>query len=90
MKLAQALSTQKAIAEEIAHRRNMEREKSWRYTSYTTTPDAELAPVFDFEANHTRIKELSKLHTRLGQAISHSNLLLDVVGIEDRNYEDWV
>lgn len=90
MKISVALQLQKSIAEEIAHKRGLEKDKSWSYVSYTPeTPNARHEPNFDFDGNHKLIKELSKLHSRLGRAISQTNLTMDVVGINDDDYADW-
>lgn len=91
MKIAQALQTQKALSAEIAHLRELEQQHGWSYRSFSEKhPDASWQPNFDFEANHSKILKLSKLHTKLGQAISRTNLEVDVVGVKDDEFSDWV
>jgi len=92
MKIATALQTQKALAAEISHLRNLEQQHGWSYRSFGSRgehPDADWQPNFDFETNHQKILKYSRLHTKLGQAISRTNLEADVIGISDEEYKDW-
>jgi hypothetical protein len=92
MKIAQALQTQKALAAEISHLRNLEQQHGWSYRSFGGArehPDADWQPNFDFDANHEKILEYSRLNTKLGQAISRTNLEIDVIGIDDGEFKDW-
>lgn len=90
MKISIALQVQKALSAEISHLRGLEGDKAWSYRFRTNDqPDAEWVSNFDFDANHERILKLTKLHTRLSQAISRTNLELDVIGINDTDYSDW-
>ena len=92
IKISQALSAQKALAAEISHLRSLEQGKAWSYRSMET-PNAELVSNFDFDKNHEEIKRMSRLHTKLGQVISRTNLELEVVGLNDRDVselEEWV
>jgi hypothetical protein len=93
MKIAIALQVQKALSAEIQHLRGLETQNAWSFRSMSRSgdkvADAEWAPNFDFEENHKRILQLSRLHTKLGQAISKTNLEADVIGIEDSEYKDW-
>lgn len=91
MNIASALQAQKALNAEIAHRRSLEQGKAWSFRS-TDIPNAEMLPNFDFDKNHEEIKKLARLHTKLGQAISRTNLELDVVGLSDRDVvelDEW-
>lgn len=92
MKISQALQGQKALSAEISHLRSLETQKAWSYRSLET-PDAEMKPNFDFDKNHETIKRLSRLHTKLGQAIARTNLQLDLVGLSEQDIaelEEWV
>lgn len=92
MKISQALQGQKAISAEISHLRSLEQQKAWSYRS-TEHPNAEMVPNFDFDKNHAEIKKLSRLHVKLGQAISRTNLECDCVGLNARDVtelEEWV
>jgi DNA topoisomerase IA len=92
MKISQALQAQKAISAEISHLRGLEQQKAWSYRSMET-PDAEMKPNFDFEKNHENVKRLSRLHTKLGQAIARTNLEQDLIGLNEKDIselEEWV
>lgn len=92
IKISQALQAQKALAQEIQHKRGLESQRAWSYRSLDK-PDAELLPNFNFDENHKDIKRLSRLHTKLGQAISRTNLEVDVIGLSLRDVEElneWV
>jgi len=81
VKISQALQAQKALNAEISHLRGLESQKAWSYRSLET-PNAEMKSNFDFDKNHETIKKLSRLHTKLGQAISRTNLELDCIGLD--------
>jgi hypothetical protein len=92
MKISQALQAQKSLAAEINHRREVEQQKSWSYRS-NDTPDAEMRPNFDFDKNHDEIKKLSRLHAKLGQAISRTNLESGILGLSEKDVaelEEWI
>lgn len=92
IKISQALQAQKAISAEVAHLRSLEEQKSWSYRS-RETPDAEMKPNFDFEKNHAEIKKLSRLHTKLGQAIARTNLEQEIHGLSEQDIAElgeWV
>jgi hypothetical protein len=92
IKISQALQAQKAISAEVAHLKSLEEQKAWSYRS-RETPDAEMKPNFDFEKNHAEIKKLSRLHTKLGQAIARTNLEMEVKGLSEQDIaelNDWV
>ena len=84
IKISQALQAQKAISAEVTHLKSLEEQKAWSYRS-RETPDAEMKPNFDFDKNHAEIKKLSRLHTKLGQAISRTNLEVDVKGLSEQD-----
>jgi len=92
MKISQALQGQKALSAEIAHLRGLEQQKAWSYRSMET-PNAEMKPNFNFEENHAEVKKLSRLHTKLGQAIARTNLELSLIGLDEKDIaelEEWV
>ena len=92
IKIAQALQATKALSAEIAHKRSLEQQKAWSYRSMET-PDAEMKPNFNFDENHAEIKKLSRLHVKLGQAISRTNLEVDIIGLSGKDLaelEEWV
>lgn len=92
MKISAALQGQKALSAEIAHLRGLETQKSWSYRSMEV-PDAEMKPNFDFDKNHDVIKKLSRLHTKLGQAIARTNLEIDCLGLNSNDItelSEWV
>ena len=90
--ISNALNAQKAIVAELNHLRGLESGKAWSYRSMDT-PDAELKPNFDFEANHAEIKKLSKLLTKLSSAIAITNLECQLQGLSQDDLsllDDWV
>lgn len=92
MKIAQALQTQKAISAEVAHLKSLETREAWSYRSMET-PDAEWKPNFDYDKNHSEIKKLSRLHTKLGQSIARTNLEIDILGLSEQDIaelNEWV
>ena len=92
MKISQALQAQKALSAEVAHLRSLETRDAWSYRSMDT-PDAEWKPNFDFDKNHIEVKKLSRLHTKLGQAIARTNLEMDVLGLSEQDIaelNEWV
>ena len=92
MKISQALQGQKALSAEITHLRGLETQRAWSYRSMDT-PNAEVVPNFNFDLNHATIKKLSRLHTKLGQAIARTNLNVDLIGLDDSDLAElgeWV
>jgi hypothetical protein len=91
MKIATALQIQKALTAEIAHLRELEQSNAWSYRSMrgNDQPDAQWQPNFDMKENHAKVLALTRLHTKIGQAISKTNLDLDVIGINDEEFKDW-
>ena len=86
MNIAQALQVQKSLTNEISRLRDLAKQDAYRYV--VRDPGANWEPSFDLEANHDRIKELSKLHARIGQAIAKVNLTTEL-DIDDIPYKDW-
>jgi len=87
MKIADGLLLQKDIAEEVARLRQLAKSDAWEYRS--TDPNAKWVATFDLEANRTEVKRLSKLHRKLGRAISKANNTVDLE-INDAEYADWL
>jgi len=87
MKIADGLLLQKDLAEEVARLRQLAKSDAWEYRS--TDPNAKWLPAFDLEANRTEVKRLSKLHRKLGRAISKANNTVDLE-INDAEYADWL
>lgn len=86
MLIAAALTVQKALTSEISRLRDLAKQDSYRYV--VKDPNATWEPNFDLEANHNRIKELVKLHARIGQAIAKTNLTVEL-DLDDTPYKDW-
>jgi hypothetical protein len=68
--ISEASLLQKDIAEEVARLNQIAQSEAWECRTHD--PDAKWLPNFDLEANHKRVLELSKLHRRLGKAITKS------------------
>lgn len=91
MKIADGLLLQKDIAEEVARLRQLAKQEAWEYRSMSTEhPDAKWVATFDLEANRNEVKRLSKLHRKIGRAISKANNTVDLPGIDDAEYADWL
>jgi hypothetical protein len=89
MKLSEALQVQKALGAEISHLRSLETREAWSYRS-TDSPNATWKPNFDFEVNHAKILKYERLKNKVGQAISRTNLEVDVIGVDNEEYSDWL
>jgi len=91
MKIADGLLLQKDLTEEVARLRQLAKQEAWEYRSMSTEhPDAKWVPTFDLEANRNEVKRLSKLHRKLSRAISRANNTVDLPGIDDTEYKDWL
>ena len=88
MKIADALLVQKDISEEVARLRAMGKQEGYEYR--TTDPNAKWVPTFDLEANHQRVLQLQKLQRKLSRAISVANNTVDLLGIADEDYKDFI
>ena len=88
MKIADALLLQKDLSEEIARLRQLARSDAWEYRS--SDPNAKWIPTFDLEANMKEVKQLSKLHRKLSRGISRINNTVDVIGVNDADFSDWL
>jgi len=89
MKIADALLLQKDLAEEVARLRQLAKQDAWEYRS-SEHPDAKWVPTFNLEDNMNEVKRLSKLHRKLSRAISRANNSIDIPGIDDAEYKDWL
>lgn len=88
MKIADGLMLQKDISEEVARLRSLAKENSWEYRKVEV--DAKWQPTFDLEANIKRVKELLKLQRNISRAISRTNNQVDLVGLNDEDYKEWL
>lgn len=88
MKIADALMLQKDLAREITRLSRIAERDSWGFMSRQSGED--MVARFDLEANHERIKKLSKMARRLNRAVSAANQTLEVPGINDQDYEEWL
>ena len=91
MKIADGLLLQKDLAEEVSRLRQLAKQEAWEYRSMSGDhPDAKWVPSFDLEANRNEVKRLSRLHRKLGRAISRANNTVDLPGVDDADYADWL
>jgi len=88
MKIADGLLLMKDIAEEMGRLKSFASKEAWEYRSIEK--DAKWVPTFDLDANHARMKALSKLHRKLSRSISLTNNHQELMGINDADYSDWV
>ena len=88
MKIADGLLLMKDIAEEMGRLKALGTKDSWEYR--TIEKDAKWIPTFDLEANHAKMKELSKLHRKISRAVSLTNNQVDLIGVNDADYSSWL
>ena len=88
MKIADGLLLMKDISEEMGRLKALCSKEAWEYRA--VEKDAKWMPTFDLDANHARMKTLSKLHRKLSRSISLTNNHQDLMGISDLEYSDWV
>ena len=88
MKIADALLLQQDLAQEINRLKALAEQQAWTYRMQRGAGE-ELAPNFDLEGNHNRVKNLSKLKRRLSRAVSKANNTVDIE-IDDSSYSDWL
>jgi hypothetical protein len=88
MKIADALLLQKDISEEINRLRSMAKAEGWEYRS--TDPNAKWVQTFDLEENHKRVKTLMRLQRKISRSISIANNTLEVPGLNDQDFSEWL
>jgi len=88
MKIADGLELLKSMGREKARLEGLGKSEGWEYRSQD--PNAKWQPTFDLDKNHAQVKELDKKMRRLSRAINASNNLLDIAGIDDSDYQDWL
>lgn len=88
MKIADGLLLQKDIQEEISRLRQLAKTEAWEYR--TTDPNSKWIATFDVEANHALIKKLQKQHRKISRAISITNNTAELVGIIDKEFEEFL
>lgn len=88
MKISDALLLQKDLAEEVGRLKQLAKQDAWEYR--TTDPNAKWVPNFDLEANMAEIRRLTKLSRRLSKAIARANQTIDIPGIGDSDYAEWL
>ena len=88
MKIADGILLMRDIADEMGRLKSLANKDSWEFR--TVEKDAKWQPSFDIEENHKKVKELSKKHRRISRAISLTNNQVDLLGIKDEDYADWL
>ena len=88
MKIADGLDLLKSMGREKARLEGLGKSEGWEYRS--TDPNAKWQATFDLNENHAQVKALDKKMRKLSRAINASNNLVDIVGIDDSDYQDWL
>ena len=88
MKIADGLMLQKDIAEEVSRLRSLAKDNAWEYRKVDV--DAKWQPTFDLEENVQRVRTLQKLQRAISRAISRTNNAVDLVGLSDDAYKEWL
>lgn len=88
MKISDGLVLQKDLAEEVARLRSLAKESAWEYRKVDV--DAKWQPTFDLEENVQRVRALQRLQRNISRAISRTNNSVDLVGLEDGPYKEWL
>ena len=89
MKIADALLLQQDMAAEISRLKELASTSAWEYRSQRGVGE-KLEPNFDLDENHARVRALMKLKRSLSRAISRANNTVDLEGINDQLYSDWL
>ena len=88
MKISDGLLLLKDLGEEVGRLRNLAKAEGWEFR--TTEANAKWVPSFDLDANMKAVKDMTKLSRRLSKAISRANQTVDLPGIEDKDYAEWL
>jgi len=88
MRIADGLLLQKDIAEEVARLRSLAKTEAWEYRS--TDPNAKWLPTFDLKENMDEVKRMSKLQRKLSRAVTKTNNVTELLGINDIDYSEWL
>ena len=89
MKITDGLLLQRDLAEEVARLKKMGEQEGWEYRHVSSDPSIKWLPTFDLEANHNRVKALSRLHRKLSRAISKANASVEL-DVDDTEYKEWL
>lgn len=88
MKIADALLLQQDLAHEITRLKATAEQKSWTFMQRGSGEDS--VPTFDIEENHKRVMKLAQLKRKLSRAVSIANNTIELSGINDADYRDWL
>ena len=88
MKIADGLELIKSLGREKSRLENLAQQEAWSYRSQVA--DAKWEPNFDIESNHQKVLALDKLARRLSRAINATNNTVDILGINDEDYREYL
>jgi len=88
MKISDGLILQKDLAEEVSRLRALAKDSAWEYRKVEV--DAKWQATFDLVENMNKVKELLKLQRNISRAISRTNNSVDLVGLDDGPYKEWL
>ncbi len=88
MKIADGLELMTSISKEKKRLESLGEKDGWSYRS--NDPDASWQPNFDLDESHKKTVELDKKLRRLKRAISVTNNTVDLEGINENDYSEWL
>lgn len=88
MKIADGLELIKSLGREKARLENLAERESWSYRSQD--PNAKWEPNFDLEGNHKRVMDMDKKIRKLSRAINATNNTIDIVGLNESDYQEFI
>ncbi|MBA7710886.1 hypothetical protein ES703_119834 [subsurface metagenome] len=88
MKIADGLELIKSLGREKARLERLAEQEGWAYKSQD--PNSKWEPTFDLNENRATIRDLDKRMRKLSRAINIANNSVDLLGINDTDYSDWL
>ena len=88
MKIADGLELIKSLGREKARLERLAEQEGWAYKSQD--PNSKWEPTFDLNENRTAIRDLDRRMRKLSRAINATNNTVEIGGIDDADYADWL
>jgi len=88
MKIADGLELIKSMGREKARLEGLAEREAWSYRSQD--PNAKWEPNFNIEENHEKVMQLDKQIRKLSRAINATNNTVEVIGIDDSDYAEYI
>ena len=88
MKIADGLELLKSLGREKARLERLAEQEGWAYKSQD--PNSKWEPTFDLAKNLQEVRSLDRMLRRLSRAINVANNSVEITGINDGDYADWL